>query len=61
MKRSGRVALLAKVRLFASLPQPELERLAKTLKPREFAQGTLMLQEVNRKGTATFYWKVKPK
>ncbi len=50
MKRSGRVALLAKVDLFASLPQPELEHLAMTLKPRQFARGTLMLQEGESEG-----------
>jgi len=45
MKRSERVALLAEVLLFANLPQPELEHLAVTLQPREFAQGTLMMRE----------------
>jgi sigma-B regulation protein RsbU (phosphoserine phosphatase) len=45
MKRSERVALLTKVLLFANLPQPELEHLAETLQPHEFAQGTLMMQE----------------
>ena len=45
MKRSERVALLAKVLLFASLPQPELENLAETLQPHEFTQGTLMIRE----------------
>jgi sigma-B regulation protein RsbU (phosphoserine phosphatase) len=45
MKRSERVALLAKVRLFASLPQTELEYLAETLQAHEFAPGTLMMRE----------------
>ena len=45
MKRSERVALLTKVLLFANLPQPELEHLAETLQPHEFAQGTLMMRE----------------
>jgi serine phosphatase RsbU (regulator of sigma subunit) len=50
MKRSGRVDLLAKVHLFASLPRPELEHLAETLQPREFAQGTLMIREGESEG-----------
>ncbi len=45
MKQNEKVALLAKVFLFASLPRSELERLAETLQPHEFAQGTLMMRE----------------
>ena len=45
MKRSEKVSLLAKISLFADLPQPELEHLAVTLQPHEFAQGTLMMRE----------------
>jgi len=45
MKRSERVAFLTKVPLFANLPQLELEHLAETLQPHEFAQGTLVMRE----------------
>ena len=45
MKRSEKAALLTKVLLFTNLPQPELEHLAETLQPHEFAQGTLMMRE----------------
>lgn len=45
MKQNEKVALLAKVLLFASLPRFELERLAETLQPHEFTQGTLMMRE----------------
>jgi hypothetical protein len=40
MKRSEKAALLAKVLLFANIPQPELEHLAETLQPHEFARHT---------------------
>jgi len=45
MKRNRRVALLAKVFLFASLPEAELVHLAETLIPRELKAGTIMIRE----------------
>jgi phosphoserine phosphatase RsbU/P len=50
MKRSERVAHLAKVHLFASFPQSELEYLAETLHPQVFAPGRLLLREGESEG-----------
>ena len=45
MKQTRRVALLAKVFLFASLPEAELVHLAETLKPHELVAGTILIRE----------------
>jgi CRP-like cAMP-binding protein len=45
MKRTELTSRIAQVPLFSTLPQPELEHLAETLRPCEFTAGDLLMRE----------------
>lgn len=48
MKRTELISRIAQVPLFSTLPQPELEHLADTLRPCEFVVGAVLMREGER-------------